>query len=126
MLLEEHRPAAEAAGATSPSLFIVARKLAEVGCAVEPMTDWDTAEAFTFAPQELEKLAQTEHERWIKERQAKGWRYAPGPKNLKTRTTPYLVPWSELSDQVKDYDRDAVRQLPSALTGVGLQIRRLA
>lgn len=102
-----------------------ARKLAAVGCGIEPLTDWDAAEAFTFSAEEVEKLSEMEHERWMEERRAKGWTYAPGRRNLQAKTSPYLVPWCELGDDIKAYDRDAVRLLPAALLGAGLQAYRL-
>ena len=45
-------------------------------------------------------------------------------KNVALRTSPYLVPWSDLPDQVKDYDRDAVRLNPELLAGVGMKVCR--
>ena len=46
----------------------------------------------------------------------------PGPRDPERRTTPYLVPWDELSEDVRDYDRLFVRRLPRVLAALGLQI----
>ena len=40
--------------------------------------DWD-AELFEFTPEEIELLAEMEHERWDEERKLEGWAYAPVP-----------------------------------------------
>jgi len=103
----------------------IGAKLDAVRCSVEPLVDWDAAEAFAFTPEEVEKLAEMEHERWERDMRSLGWTYAPGPKDLVKKTSPHLVPWSELTEEVRGYDRDTVRQLPVALAGAGLQIYRL-
>lgn len=76
-----------------------------------------------FTPQEIECMSVLEHERWVDERWAAGWR--PGPRDPIARTTPYLVPWGELPEEVRDKDRIFVRQLPELLASVGLQARPL-
>jgi len=102
----------------------VGRKLAAIGCRLEPLRDWDEALAFEFEEGEVAKLAEMEHERWCDERRSMGWTLAPGKKDLVRKTSPYLVPWSKLPDEVKEYDRDDVRRLPEALARAGLQILR--
>jgi hypothetical protein len=97
-------------------------KLADVGCDLAPLTDWD-AESFRFEPDELERLAVLEHDRWMKERQASGW--VLGPKDPDRNVSPHLVPWSELDEEVKDYDRLFIRGLPRFLARAGFQIVRL-
>ncbi len=44
-----------------------------------------------------------------------------GPRTSSARTTPYLVPWVALSEEVRDKDRLFVRGLPELLAAVGLQ-----
>jgi hypothetical protein len=53
------------------------------------------------------------------ERRKAGWR--PGPRDVLGRTTPYLVPWEQLSEEVRDKDRLFIRGLPRLLASVGLQ-----
>jgi len=82
------------------------------------------ASAFTFTPAEVETLAKVEHERWMAERRRQGW--TPGPtRDPKTRTTPYLVDWDQLSEPVRDLDRDAVREIPMQLARAGYAVVRL-
>ncbi|NNG15727.1 MAG: hypothetical protein HKM89_04540 [Gemmatimonadales bacterium] len=97
-------------------------KLADVDCDLAPLTDWD-AESFRFKPDELEHLAMLEHDRWTKERQDAGW--TPGPRDSARKTSPYLVPWSELDEEIKEYDRIFIRGLPRFLARAGFQIVRL-
>jgi hypothetical protein len=110
-------------------------KLKAIGCGIQALTDWGAA-SFETLPEEVkevfdvELLARMEHERWCEERRLRGWSYAPGPKNIKKRTSPYLVPWEKLpqdkdkNKDIRELDRNAVRCLPSILAQAGLQIYR--
>jgi hypothetical protein len=99
-------------------------KVKAVGCGIIPWTDWQ-AESFEFTPEEVELLSEMEHERWVEERRRNGWTYAPGAKNVEKKTSPYMVPWGELADEVKEWDRVTVRGLPTFLAKAGFQIVRL-
>jgi TrkA-N domain/RyR domain len=96
-------------------------KVHRIGCEIGPIVDW-RAPGFEFTDAEVESLAIDEHERWIAERRAAGW--LPGPKDTANRRTPYLVPFGELADDIADFDRNAVRDIPSILASAGLQIER--
>ena len=100
----------------------VGTKLAAVDCRIRPWTDW-TGDGLSFAPEEIERMAELEHERWCREREAGGWRYGL-TRDDERKTTPYLVPWEQLTEDVKDYDRNAVRALPELLTDAGFEIVR--
>ncbi len=99
-------------------------KVAAVGCGIAPLTDWD-AEQFQFTTEEIERMAQMEHQRFVEERLRAGWTYAPGPQSIERRTSPILVPWDELPECEKEKDRDMVRELPRFLARAGLQVYRL-
>ena len=101
----------------------IGSKLSAIGCGLEALTDWD-ADLFAFAPDEIERLAVLEHERWLEDYQASGWRYAPGAKSVEQKTHPSLVPWVELSEAEREKDRDVVRLLPTLLARAGLQVAR--
>jgi hypothetical protein len=96
-------------------------KLRSIGCSIAPLHDMG-APAFEFTEAEFEMLAVAEHKRWVTERLESGWR--PGPKDVDQKTTPYLVPFDELPDDIADLDRDAVRQIPEALALVDLKAVR--
>jgi hypothetical protein len=55
---------------------------------------------------------------------AQGWKYNSGTKNLKRKTSPYLVSWEQLPEDIKELNRNAVKELPELLTLAGLQICR--
>ena len=98
-------------------------KLHSIGCTIAPLHDI-RAPAFEFTDEEFEMLAIAEHKRWVTERLASGWRQ--GPKDVGQKTTPYLIPFDELPDDIADLDRDAVRQIPDALALVDLKAVRSA
>ncbi|MEA3364307.1 MAG: RyR domain-containing protein [Candidatus Hydrogenedentes bacterium] len=71
---------------------------------------------------EVELLARMEHSRWNAERFLAGW--IPGPKCVSKKTSPYLVPWEELPEKTKHYDRGTVRDIPQLLELVGEKVFR--
>jgi hypothetical protein len=86
-------------------------KLKTIGCALAPRVDW-RAPLLELAPEEVELLARLEHDRWRAERLLDGWTYAAGPKDLTRKTSPFLVPWEQIPEGQRDYDRNTVRNLP--------------
>ena len=98
-------------------------KLAAIGRTIGPLTDWDAAH-HPFTNDDVEVMARLEHDRWVAERRRGGWR--PGPRDPQRRTTPYLVPWEKLSEEIRGYDRLFVRRLPQLLASVGLQAHHLS
>jgi hypothetical protein len=77
----------------------------------------------SFTPEEVERMAEMEHGRWNAERLRDGWR--PGKRRDDSRKIhDCLVPWSELPDGIKRYDRDAVREFPKILAKAGLEVSR--
>lgn len=100
----------------------ISDKLRIIGCEIAPLRDWRASD-FAFTDDELETLAVEEHDRWMAERIAGGWR--PGPRDPEQKLTPYFVPFDELPKDVADLDRDAVRGMPAVLASAGFQIIRL-
>lgn len=98
-------------------------KLRAVGYGIMPLADWG-AEPFEFSPEQIELMAEIEHERWMEERLADGWSYATGEKDTERKTSPYLIPWNALSEEIKEYDRETVRAMPAFLKEAGFQIYR--
>jgi voltage-gated potassium channel Kch len=76
----------------------------------------------TFTDEEVEVMAKMEHARWNAERFLAGW--VAGPKNIEKKTSPYLVPWEELPEGIKEYDRNTVRKIPYQLSLIGMAIYR--
>lgn len=95
-------------------------KLDAIGYEFVPITDWD-AEPFELSGQQVETLARREHNRWCNERLRTGWRHGP-VRDTHAKLSPFLVPWEELREDVRDLDRDAVRLIPSILATAGFAI----
>jgi hypothetical protein len=96
-------------------------KLAAIGCGIAPLSDWD-ADQLTFAEAEVEQLAELEHGRWVEQRLRHGWTL--GPKDIDAKATPYLVPWAQLSDEIRELDRRTIRGIPGFLVRAGYQVER--
>ncbi len=91
---------------------------------VEAARDETTCADPGFTPEEIEIMAEMEHGRWNHERLRAGWRYG-GEKDVQAKISPYLRPWEELDDEIKDYDRDRIRGLPELFATAGLKIVRM-
>ncbi len=98
-------------------------KLASAGSGIELLTDI-SALSFSFSASEVEKMAMLEHERWMTERLQQGWTYAQD-KNIEKKTSPYIVPWERLAEDIREYDRNVIRGLPMFLARAGFQIYRI-
>jgi hypothetical protein len=98
----------------------IGTKLESINCTVTPESR--TAPAFAFKADEIEQLARMEHERWMAERRAQGKVYGP---RREGNQHPDLVDWQYLSENAREKDRDAIRELPDILREAGFQILRL-
>jgi hypothetical protein len=72
---------------------------------------------------DVERMAELEHGRWNVERLRDGWRYSK-TRDDSAKLHDCLVSWEALSDDIKRYDRDAVRAFPEILAKAGLEVRR--
>jgi len=97
-------------------------ELATAGYEIGPVEDWG-ATPTPFTEEEVETLARLEHERWLAERHAAGWTYAPGDPDKKHKTNPRLLDWDSLSEPDREASRRMTRRLPELLEEVGLQVR---
>lgn len=76
-----------------------------------------------FTLDEVEYLSFLEHRRWCEERNRAGWRYGL-IKNVEQRISDCLIPYNQLSEETKEYDREHVRSIPEYLRSIGLAIIR--
>jgi RyR domain len=77
----------------------------------------------SVADDDVDALAEREHERWRRFMTAHGWR--PGPvRDLALRSNPDLVPWRDASSEGKDYTRQTVQEYPRLLAQLGYQLVR--
>lgn len=100
----------------------IGMKLQAIGCDIAPLTDWEAA-AFTFEPEEVERMARMEHDRWVAERHAQGW--TAGPRDPEKKTNPSLVPWQKLPEETRELNRAEIRSMPATLARAGFQVYRL-
>ncbi|MDG4772257.1 RyR domain-containing protein [Solwaraspora sp. WMMD792] len=100
----------------------IGRKLRVLGLALAPRTRTNVAVRLTR--EQIERLAVLEHQRWSRERRSTGWVHGPR-RDRAARTHPDLRPWRELPEQVKEKNRDEMRQIPGVLADVGLEIVRV-
>jgi hypothetical protein len=63
--------------------------------------------------EQIERLAEVEHGRYNVERLTAGWRL--GHRQIRRLTSPHLKPWKDLTKEVQEYDREAVRNISTAL-----------
>jgi RyR domain/TrkA-N domain len=100
----------------------IGAKLEAVNAVVVP----ESAEAsdFSFTPEEVEGLAELEHNRWMNERLAQGWSYGPERDNRR-KIHPDLREWRALNEGTREKDRNAIRAIPGILREAGYQVLRL-
>ncbi|HJT75799.1 MAG TPA: RyR domain-containing protein, partial [Gemmataceae bacterium] len=65
------------------------------------------------------------HDVWARQRLADGWRHGPRRDDAR-KEHPCLVPYDELPDAEKQYDRNAAVQVLRAVHALGYQITRPA
>ena len=66
----------------------------------------------------VEKLATSNHDIWAQGRIAEGWTHGPGRDDT-AKTHPDLVPYEELSESEKEYDRRSVIETLMAILVLG-------
>ena len=77
----------------------------------------------SLSSSEVECLAILEHRRWIAERTKAGWVYG-ATRDVELKTSPYLVPWEELPEHAREWNRSAIRSIPALLAADNLAIVR--
>jgi hypothetical protein len=102
----------------------VQRQLSALGYDLLPQMDWTDLPP-SFSSEEVERLAQVEHERWLRQYLRQGWRRGAA-RDPHARTHPDLVEWEGLSEESREKNRTAARNLPAQLARMGFQIARRA
>jgi hypothetical protein len=121
----------------------ISHKLAFVGCVMIPARG--SVPTFAFSKADLEKLAEMEHDRWLRAKIAAGWRYGPSRDEVE-KTNPAVLPWRRLSaeeraqldpvmvavmgseplsEEEKEKDRALVRAIPDILARAGYAVVQL-
>jgi hypothetical protein len=69
----------------------------------------------------LERLAEHVHDLWAEARMADGWRYGPVRDDV-ARTHPGLVPYADLTEEERAYDRRTALGTLRAIVALGFRI----
>lgn len=70
-----------------------------------------------------EKIAENVHENWAANRIAQGWTYGEARDDSK-KTTPCLVPYGQLPEEEKEYDRVTALQTLKLIVALGYRIEK--
>ncbi|MCH5312175.1 MAG: hypothetical protein J1E57_09530 [Prevotella sp.] len=70
-----------------------------------------------------EAIAENAHDRWALERQSEGWTFGPKRDDSKLET-PDMVPYSQLPESEKQYDRLMAEDTLKLLTALGYKIEK--
>nr|MBC7244253.1 ATPase [Chloroflexota bacterium] len=121
----------------------IMRKLAFIGCVMIPVRG--SIATFAFSEADLERLAEIEHERWLRAKIVTGWRYGTKRDDVE-KTNPAMLPWHRLSpaeraqlepdvaaaigeeplsEEEKEKDRALVRAIPQIAVRAGYAIVKL-
>ena len=82
--------------------------------------------SITLSPDLLElteRLAENSHDHWAAQRLAQGW--TPGPRDDVKMQNPCLVPYAELSEKEKAYDRTTAMETLKAIVTLGYRIEKV-
>lgn len=96
-------------------------KLSAIGCVMSRTPIGESVEELT--DEEVEFLSIIEHDRWVTERKASGWVYGE-EKDSDNRISPYMVGWDAITEEIREYDREAVRNILPILRKMGVGVYR--
>jgi hypothetical protein len=71
----------------------------------------------------IELLAKNAHDNWALQRLAQGWRYGLN-RNDMNKEHPCLVPYEDLPDAEREYDRTAAMETLKAIIALGYKIEK--
>ncbi len=72
----------------------------------------------------IEDIAKSIHHRWMKKRISEGWVLGK-ERNDVLKTHPCLIPYEELSEIEKEYDRATARETIECLLELGYEIKKV-
>ncbi len=71
-----------------------------------------------------ERLAKNAHDTWARGRMAEGWRYGPQRDGVK-KEHPCMVPYEELPESEKEFDRSMAMETLKATLALGYRIEKV-
>ncbi|MFI6815110.1 RyR domain-containing protein [Nonomuraea sp. NPDC050328] len=100
----------------------IGRKLRGVRCTLGPRVDPEVE--YTFTDQDIESMAKAEHDRWVIMMLDAGWKHGPA-RDDERKSHPDVCDWSNLSEEARTKDRNAVQAIPNILAVAGFQVVRM-
>lgn len=79
--------------------------------------------SLVLTPDELEQLSRAEHDRWMAAKLVQGWTYAPTRDDAR-RLHPDILPYDDLSEAIKELDREQVQIMARLLSASGQRALR--
>jgi adenylate cyclase len=70
----------------------------------------------------VERLAESIHDNWAVRRISEGWSYGAN-RDDERKVHPDLVPYADLAESEKEYDRTTVRETVKGILALGFEIR---
>ncbi len=70
-----------------------------------------------------EELARNVHDHYVRERMAHGWTYGPH-RDDEAMHNPTLIPYDQLPESEKEYDRKSAMETVKAIIALGYRIER--
>ena len=71
------------------------------------------------------RLARNNHDHWARKRIDEGWRYGP-QRDDAHKEHPDLIPYEQLSESEKEYDRKTVVEAIKAIIALGYEVKKKA
>jgi hypothetical protein len=81
------------------------------------------AEALKLTADELNKLAELDHRRWVIERKLRGWKHG-ATRDEVLLTHPELLEWGALPESSREFNRERMRRLPEVCRNAGMRMIR--
>jgi hypothetical protein len=101
----------------------IENKLASIGYAIIPARSDESPSE--LSNDEVEKLAEMEHERWMNQKIATGWKWASTTdKSMKLHRD--LVPWNQLTHEEQEKDRILVKGISRIIAEAGYTMVKLS
>ena len=99
-------------------------KIRALGCKTVPLNSSEEELLIDYNSDIFEILAEVEHNRWVGYMILSGWKFGP-VRNDMGKIHPDLIKYDKLSERVKEFDRDTVKNIPILLKQQGVKMVRL-
>ena len=102
------------------SAIHIPTKLLAIGYKIRPVKEGYKPVTLHLNNLEIETMAMVEHIRWSWEKRLSGWTFGNN-RDLKMKTHPSLIPYTELSEPEKEKDRQLVKLIPALLQDIDFE-----